>query len=173
MIPISAAKRFNYLDEESGITYKFRYLLADIQEEYNNIVGDMYQNVLAFQRLVSDSKKAKDDDVIELERLSKENEKLALIGCSIKVRLINMFLVGWESKDLTIEPFPESNPSSMFRPGDVEKMGDIIQGIIGELSGNGSTETLKNSQRQHTLPSTENTTAAVGAQKKAKKGAGV
>jgi hypothetical protein len=106
MIPLDVSKPYRHTDEQSRMVFLFRYLTIDDEEEYNRI-ADTAQEA-----------KGTSDESAAYRKYMKS--------------LINFFLVGWEGTDVK---FPENNPASAFKAGDLYLLASTIHKIIPQLLG--------------------------------------
>ena len=142
MIPIDSAKTLKHTDEESGITYEFRYLLGDMQERYFDMMETVSQCHRETNKLIKLTDKMTQEEVEANSEISKKNERLQKELLTYRKSLIDLFLCGWSSADKRL-PAIQNNPSSQFLPDDIEKMSNLIQNLLPQLT-NADTNALKN-----------------------------
>lgn len=144
MIPIDSTKTLKHTDEESGITYEFRYLLGDMQEQYFDMMETVSRCHRETDKLVKITEKMKPEDVESNSEISEKNDKLQRELLAYRKKIIDMFLCGWSSKDNKKElPTISNKPSSNFLPDDIEKMANLIQKFLPQLTTS-NVDALKN-----------------------------
>ena len=143
MIPIDSTKTVKHTDEESGITYEFRYLLGDMQERYFDMMDKVSQCHRETNKLVKLTKKMTQEEIEANSEISEKNERLQKELLTYRKALIDLFLCGWIAGNDKKLPVISNKPSSQFLPDDIEKMANLIQKFLPQLT-NANFDALKN-----------------------------
>jgi hypothetical protein len=148
MIPITPGKYIVHVDDKTGIKFKFRYLIGEYQEEFNALMDETSKRTRSKIKIAEEQIKEENKGVRfkkgELDKLISERAvRLAQSDLESSYsedlkqgkRLIDIFLCGWEGKDLPEFPKHPDRPSNYLVQKDVAEMVTVINKYMNELSG--------------------------------------
>jgi hypothetical protein len=156
MLPFKASDRLTV--EKDGAKYSLKYLIGGLQAKYMRMMQSSSKELRTLGRLGEKLKTVKPDDIETQEKMCEELDRANDALAAHRIALVEMFLESVDGVEVTL-PL-----SDCYRPGDIDKLVEIVQENLPALAGNEVPE-IKNLSRPLSSVSTatDSSTGAIDA----------